>query len=213
MVDWDRLERELDGAWSFPAGRPAVRRLLPLAVAAIVVVGAVAAAAVVVLSRHPGSVPKTPSRPVPPVAGKIPPTTAAAPAGTRAAIYAAVLSGGSAARPLRRPVWVRSAVCAAVPAGPSAADCAGAPIPAEVRRQVVAILGTNVQFAADPPAPSGPGDAPVFQFGRLTLRGDAARVGVETRCGPRCGEGETLRLQFVDAAWRVVGTAGTEWVS
>jgi hypothetical protein len=68
-------------------------------------------------------------------------------------------------------------------------------------------------FAADPPVPHGSDQAEVVQFGRLSVAGDGARLGIVTLCGALCSEGATLRLRFSAGRWRVAGTVGPRWVS
>jgi hypothetical protein len=100
-----------------------------------------------------------------------------------------------------------------VPTVPSPAKCADQVIPARVRRIVMARVGPGLRFAAQPPAPRRAGDPLVVQFGRLVLRRKNARVGVETLCGPGCGEGQTLLLRRSGGRWHVAGSVGPRWVS
>lgn len=219
-MDWERLEAEFadlpvaDVAPSLAdrivarARRHAAQRAaLAAALAFLMAAVLLTLAFLVVLHREPTDVyPR----------GRPPLAQAQPNANTQAQIYAAALSGAARPRRLPRPMWVDSRVCAAVPLTlptRSRTTCADGVIPATVRREVVAVLGARLRFALQPPVPRGPGDPPVVQFGRMVVRGDRARLGVETRCGPVCGEGETLLLGRQDGRWQVLRSVGPRWVS
>lgn len=125
----------------------------------------------------------------------------------QAAIYAAALSGAA------RPIWVRNHICDQVPASPATPQCRDAPIPVAVQRQVVDLLGGAVRFAGQPSVPELPRGGTVVGFGPLRVRGDRARLGMETVCGGLCGQGETLVLRMRDGRWQVAGSVGPRWVS
>jgi hypothetical protein len=215
-VDWEALEAEFadidaeiaDG-WVLPqqvaaaAHRRRRRAVLCAVVAAMVVTSAVVSVLLVLL----------PNRPISPAGQQfVRPAMARLSAVTLASIYAAALAGPRP-HPLARRVWVASTICRSIPTTPKAAACADGLIPSAVQRRVETLLGPRLRFASKPPVPRRPGDAPVVEFGRLDVRGDQAWLGVETLCGPLCGEGQTLVLRLRGGYWRVTGSVGPRWVS
>jgi hypothetical protein len=136
-------------------------------------------------------------------------------AATQVGLYVAALSGGPAPHRLAHRIYVRDRVCADVVSMP-VSRCHGPSVPATVQRRVRAVLGPAVVFRADPPSPAVTG-VPVVTFGPLQPRSPVGRVPVhlqmQTVCGARCGQGQTLVLRRHDGRWQVSGTTGPEWVS
>lgn len=209
-MDWERLEAELAGPSLADrivttARRQRARRTAAVAAVAMTLIAAlVALGLAVVLHGRPTSAPLLLARPV---------RTVQPDAATDASVYAAALRASLRAGRSSQRIWVDSRICFSVPATPSPAKCADRLIPVRVRRMVVAVLGSGLRFAAHPPAPRGLGDPPVVQFGRLVVRTNKAQLGVETRCGPGCAEGETVVLRRRGRRWHVVGSIGPRWVS
>lgn len=208
MIDWERLEAEIAGddiaARVVAAARRnrLRRRLVTLAIAAAVAAGAILLAVQLVPDdEHASAADKNATVPVA-VQGK----------SSRADIYAAALSGGARTRPLRNLVFVRDHICGDIPHEPGTA-CSGAAIPDGVQDAVTSVLGPEVRFLTTPPAPVELGDPTVVTFGTLRVRGSTAHLGMETQCGPLCGEGETLLLELHGGHWAVVGATGPRWIS
>jgi hypothetical protein len=215
-VDWEALEAEfadidaeLADGWVLPeqvaaaAHRRRRQVVLYCVIAAMVVAAALVSMLLVLLPTRPISTAAQPS---------VRPAASAPSAPTQASVYAAVLTGPRR-QGIVRPVWVASSICRSIPTTPKAATCADAAIPPAVQRKVEELLGPQLRFTASPPLPRHPGDAPVVEFGRLDVRGDWARLGIETFCGPVCGEGQTLVLRLRGGHWRVTGSVGPRWVS
>jgi hypothetical protein len=130
----------------------------------------------------------------------------------QAAIYAAVLIHGSAPS-VPRAANVADHVCATVISKPGS-RCADAPVPESVRRELAQILPFPVHFLPQRSVPGTGRVNPLIVFGTLTVtHRNRATLGVETLCGPMCGEGETLVLARTAAGWRVTGTTGIAWIS
>jgi hypothetical protein len=216
-VDWDRLEAEFaDVDAESGVGPPLADRILAVidqrharravvvALAAVMLVAAITVSVLVVVL--PDRVPAGPG------AGFRAAVVVNPEFVTHAQIYAAALSGGVAAPQSVRRVWVSDRICRAIPTSLTASACTDARIPPSVQRQVIALLGPRVRFAAtSPPRPSP--DAPVVRFGGLVVHGERAELGMETRCGPLCAEGQTLVLRERNGQWRVSGSVGPSWVS
>ncbi len=126
----------------------------------------------------------------------------------RAEIYAAVLTHAAGAR---APVFVRDHVCTTVANAP--ADCDSGPIPAAVQRQVNSLAGGHIHFVRNVRAPEGIHDPALVVLGDLVVTGSRATLGIETLCGPLCGQGQTFVLAQRHGRWQVTGTTGPSWIS
>jgi hypothetical protein len=135
--------------------------------------------------------------------------------GTRAQIYAAVLSHLAKSQPGREPaaVDVQSVTCHAVASRPAGGECRDSTIPVEVQQQVRQILGGRVRFVPPAAGVQSTDQPQVVVFGELTIDADRASLGVEARCGPMCGAGWTLTLNRRHGAWQVTGRTGPSWIS
>jgi hypothetical protein len=139
-------------------------------------------------------------------------TTRSAPSvSERAQIYVAALSRHLHPGAARVPIYVHSSVCRSVASAPAGCDDGG--IPVDVQREVTAMLGDAVRFIPQAPNPQGVEDPAVITFGELVVAGDHATLGMQTLCGPLCGQGQTLVLAKAQGTWRVTGTTGPEWIS
>jgi hypothetical protein len=210
-VDWERLEAEFaagpalaDRIVATARRQRACRAASVTAVATLLTGASVTTGLLVAMRGRPAAVSTTLARPV---------RTAQADQSAQASIYAAALSGDRRSPRLAQPIWVSSRICFSVPTVPSPAKCADQVIPASVRHSVIALLGPKLHFAADPPTPRRADDPVVIQFGRLQVRTNNARLGVEMLCGPGCGEGQTLVLRSHGDRWHVAGSVGPRWVS
>jgi hypothetical protein len=139
-------------------------------------------------------------------------TTRSAPSvSERAQIYVAALSRNLHPGVARVPIYVHIHVCRSVASAPAGCDDGG--IPVDVQREVTAMLGDAVRFIPQAPNPQGVEDPAVITFGELAVAGDHATLGMQTLCGPLCGQGQTLVLAKAQGTWRVTGTTGPEWIS
>jgi hypothetical protein len=130
----------------------------------------------------------------------------------QAAIYAAALRHHSAPDTPTE-VLVHDHVCATVISKPGS-QCLDSAIPMSVRREVAQLLPFPVRFVAQRWGPRTGRATSLIVFGTLTINGGAAAtLGVETLCGPMCGEGETLVLARSATGWRVTGTTGPAWIT
>jgi hypothetical protein len=214
-IDWERLEAEIAETAMHEdiadrvlraARRRRRRRQAVLGAAATIAVGAAVAPALLLGSaEHTRSAESGPH----PVGV---PRAALGGSSIRAQIYAAALAGGPDPQPLRGRLYVHDRVCVTVPEQ-AAAACTGAIIRAEVQRDVTVLLGPQVRFSGTPPGPDRLGDPSVVTFGRLTVHGAEARLGLQVTCGPLCGVGETLVLRRRGGQWQVTGTIGPRWIS
>jgi hypothetical protein len=127
----------------------------------------------------------------------------------QAQIYAVAID---AVAPGRATVSARIRICRAPANRMPGQRCADGVIPIDVRRRIVALLGGRVNFVQNRPSPARRGDPPVIVLGRSPVGGATATLDVDVRCGPMCGQGETLVLSRSGGAWQVTGRSGI-WVS
>jgi hypothetical protein len=138
---------------------------------------------------------------------------ASTPVTDEALIYAAALSEGTTASSGRSDVFVRDYVCTTVISKPGS-QCADAPIPMSVRREVAQLLPFPVRFVGQVWGPRNGPEKSLTVLGTLTgAHGNRATLEIETLCGLLCGEGKTLVLARTGDGWRVTGQTGPEWVS
>jgi hypothetical protein len=215
MMDWDGGDRppadmDLAERAIAAAQRRRTRRTVIVGAGLLAAFTAVAIPVLSGLSTGNGAE-ADPTRPVD-ASRYVPTHTVAAPASARARIYAAALTNGPHPQRIDAPLYVRDQVCATVVTKPGA-PCDDAAIPVAVQREVSRLVGPTVRFAANPRVPLDAGDRAVIVFGRLTIKGDGATLGIEVLCGPLCGQGQTLVLSERVGQWRVTGTTGAEWIS
>jgi hypothetical protein len=126
-----------------------------------------------------------------------------------AAVFVAVLGGGSANGSVRTYVYDHTVCSQALRQPP----CAPVPIPGGVQHEVGTVLGPEVIFTAQPPTRLSPGGPVVVTLGAPRIDGDRATVTVETNCGPLCGEGQIVVLARRGSGWVRTGTTGAHWIS
>jgi hypothetical protein len=209
------LDEELDEALAdrvVAAGRRRQRQRWAVAAAVTLAIGAaVAIPGLVASGEHTGGTVAQRGGPaVDPAGGASGPAVDPAGPGVsvQAQIYAAALTndGGPRARLL-----VRDHICTSVPRAP--ADCDSGPIPVAVQREVTALAGGHIHFVRNARAPEGNGEPALIVFGDLVVTGSRATLGMETLCGPLCGQGQTFVLAERQGQWRVTGMTGPSWIN
>jgi hypothetical protein len=140
------------------------------------------------------------------------PAGSSSPISGRAAIYAAALIHRSTGS-VHADVYVRDQVCATVISKPGS-QCADSAVPTRVRRELAQLLPFPVHFVAQRWGPRTGWVKSLIVFGSLTItQPDRATLGIETLCGPLCGDGKTLVLARTGDGWRVTGQTGPDWIS
>jgi hypothetical protein len=82
--------------------------------------------------------------------------------------------------------------------------CSAGAETADLRRQLIMLLGARLHFLAHEPG--------AIQLQGVRVRGNVASVRIEDGCGPMCLSGERVQLARAGASWRLSGDA-VRWIS
>jgi hypothetical protein len=151
-----------------------------------------------------------------------PPTTDSVPSQSvsdEARLYAAALGGpdrGNVASKMRRVTYLIAHFCTGMIAIDRRGPCNAGPIAPGLQRELLRVMGPGLRITDNPPQPQlkgRMGGTVIVQFGSADVHGNEARVAVDYRCGPLCGQGETLVLTRTGEVWTITGHTGRSWIS